>query len=129
MLYELQLKAVEPMVPTASALIRALAASSANWQIVADDSLDAYLTTPYGLEIVMVDAIITISLPATYAGQSARDVFEIVWQSVRCLQTLVPVPLFDPQLGRTISPDNPFDVEKVLITYAGLVRHLQSFGL
>ena len=133
MLYELHLNAPPDALQTSEIFLEALASSGAAWESVESNDIGVLClicTSPdVGLEVVLLEGVISLSIPATYTGQAARDAFDLIWRAVRGLQTLAPAALFDPQLDKTISPDNPFDVEKVLLAYAGLVRHQQSFEL
>jgi hypothetical protein len=131
MLYELHLNVPVDAFLTPAILLDALSGSGSAWESVEThevDSLSLICTSPdYGLELVLLDNLLSLSVPATHTGQPAREVFDLIWHVVRCLHTVLPVPLSDPQLGTTITPDSPFDTEKVLLSYAGVVRHLQSF--
>lgn len=135
MIYELHLNALDGQLPPITTLIEALTEAGIACQPqpagAADGGVDYFSIgdSAHGLEVTVIDGVISFSVPVTYHGQAAREVFDMVWKAARYVQTVIPTPLFDPQLGHPISVDNAFDIEKVLMAYAGLVRHLQSFEL
>ena len=59
-----------------------------------------------GIQIVLWDTHVTISVPFWHSGPEAVAVLEEIWEYMRLLNSLAGMRPFDPQLGRALDLDS-----------------------
>jgi len=77
-----------------------------------------------GLQIILFDDELSVSVPFWHQGQRARDVFARVWKYLKIMHTETGFPVYDTQFGRIL--DLTKDFEGVVSFYMHCVDQTQG---